>query len=118
LASTANAQSLPEKSLWKNAKGSFLFITKVDTANSTFRGTFVNYATGYTCEGVPVAISGTTNGSNVSMVANFAPCASTITIWKGTVSGSTFNTNFELRYVDTNYTFQEDKGSDVFTKQY
>lgn len=114
----ARAQGLPEQSLWKNGKGSFLFVTKVDTSSKTFRGTFVNYAKGYKCEGVPVDVAGTVNGNAVSMVASFAPCAQTITIWQGTISGSTINTTFDLRYVDPSYKFQQDQGSDVFTKQY
>ena len=78
LASTASAQGLPEQSLWKNTKGSLLLVTKVDTAKNTFSGTFINYAKGYSCAGVPVETTGTVTGTNVSVVANFEPCAATI----------------------------------------
>lgn len=114
---TANAQGLPEQSLWKNTKGSLLLVTKVDTEKNAFSGTFVNYAAGYACNGVPVRIAGTISGNDVSMVANFEPCAATITIFKGTLSGSSLNITFDLRYVDKNHTFQQAQGSDVFTKQ-
>ena len=115
--SAANAQGLPEQSLWKNTKGSLLLVTKVDAEKNTFSGTFVNYATGYACNGVPVRITGSVNGNDVVMVANFEPCAATITIFKGTLSGSSLNITFDLRYVDKNHTFQQVQGSDVFTKQ-
>jgi hypothetical protein len=117
LVSTANAQGLPEQSLWKNTKGSLLLVTKVDTEKNSFSGTFVNYAAGYACRGVPVGITGTVSGDTVSMVANFEPCAATITIFKGTLSGSSLSITFDLRYVDKNHTFQQAQGSDVFTKQ-
>lgn len=113
----ANAQGMPEQSLWKNTKGSLLLITKVDAASKSFRGTFVNYAKGYSCEGIPVNVTGSFDGDSVSMVGSFAPCAQTMTIWQGTVSGSTLNITFDLRYVDKGYKFQEVRGSDVFTKQ-
>ena len=116
-ASGAQAQGLPEQSLWKNTKGSLLLITKVDEASKSFRGTFVNYAKGYSCEGVPIAVSGSFDGDSVSMVGSFAPCAQTMTIWRGTVSGSTLSITFDLRYVDKEYKFQETKGADVFTRQ-
>lgn len=116
-ASGANAQGLAEQSLWKNTKGSLLLITKVDAAGKTFRGTFVNYAKGYSCEGVPIAVSGKFDDDKVSMVGSFAPCAQTMTIWQGTVSGSTLSITFDLRYVDKEYRFQETKGSDTFTRQ-
>jgi Avidin family. len=116
-ASGAQAQGLAEQSLWKNTKGSLLLITKVDEAGKSFRGTFVNYAKGYSCEGVPIAVSGSLDGDRVSMVGSFAPCAQTMTIWQGTVSDSTLNITFDLRYVDKAYKFQETKGSDVFTRQ-
>ena len=118
VASGARAQGLPEQSLWKNSKGSLLLVTKVDAAGKSFRGTFVNYAKGYSCEGVPIAVSGSFDGDSVSMVGSFAPCAQTITIWQGTVSGSTLNITFDLRYVDKQYKFQETKGADTFTRQY
>lgn len=117
VASGANAQGLPEQSLWKNTKGSLLLITKVDEAAKSFRGTFINYAKGYSCEGVPINVSGSFDGDTVSMVGSFAPCAQTITIWQGTVTGPTLNITFDLRYVDKTYKFQETKGSDVFTRQ-
>ena len=117
VASGANAQGLTEQSLWKNTKGSLLLITKVDEASKSFRGTFINYAKGYSCEGVPVSVSGSVDGDNVSMVGSFAPCAQTITIWQGTLNGPTLNITFDLRYVDKAYKFQETKGSDVFTRQ-
>ena len=117
VAPVAQAQGFAEQSLWKNTKGSLLLITKVDEAGKSFRGTFVNYAKGYSCEGVPIAVSGTFDGDRVSMVGSFAPCAQTMTIWRGTVSGSTLNISFDLRYVDKEYRFQETKGSDVFTRQ-
>jgi hypothetical protein len=116
--SGANAQGLAEQSLWKNTKGSLLLITKVDAANKSFRGTFINYAKGYSCEGVPINVAGRLEDDNkVSMVGSFAPCAQTITIWQGTVSGSTLNITFDLRYVDKDYRFQETRGADTFTRQ-
>lgn len=117
-ASGANAQGLAEQSLWKNTKGSLLLIAKVDATSKSFRGTFVNYAKGYSCEGVPIAVSGNFDGDSISMVGSFAPCAQTMTIWQGTVSGPTLNITFDLRYVDKAYKFQETRGSDVFTRQY
>lgn len=117
VASGVNAQGLPEQSLWKNTKGSLLLITKVDEATKSFRGTFINYAKGYSCEGVPINVSGSFDGDSISMVGSFAPCAQTMTIWQGTVNGPTLNITFDLRYVDKAYKFQETKGADVFTRQ-
>ena len=117
--SAASSQGLPEPSLWKNEKGSLLLIAKVDTTKNTFSGTYVDYDKVHAaCVGVPVEINGTVSGNNVSIVGNFERCAQTITIWKGTLSGTTLSATFDVRYVDKNYTFKEDKGSDVYTKQY
>jgi len=117
-ASFSQAQTLTEGSLWKNTKNSLLLITKIDTTKNIFGGTFVNYATGFPqCVGVGVPVSGEINGSDVKFVANFAPCSKTITVWKGTISGSTIATTYDLRYVDVNYDIQPDTGSDTFTKQ-
>jgi hypothetical protein len=115
---TAQAQSLPEGSIWKNGRDSVLIVSKVDTTKNTFIGTFINHATGFPqCQGVGVPVFGSIATSGVTFVANFGVCSNTITVWKGTVSGSTLTTNYDLWYVDNNFDFQEDKQSDVFTKQ-
>ncbi len=116
--STAAAQSLSEGSLWKNTNNSLLLITKIDTSQNTFVGTFVNYHPQFPqCQGVGVPVSGRMDATNLAFVANFAPCSKTITVWKGSIAGSTIKTNYDLRYVDTNFEIQPAAGSDDFTKQ-
>lgn len=115
--SAAEAQTLPEWSVWKNQRSSLLIVSKVDPANGTFIGSFINNAQGYRCQGVSVPVSGRVKADDVSFVANFAPCDNTMTVWKGTVSGPTMATSFILWYIDSNYEFQEIRDQDTFTKQ-
>lgn len=121
LCTTANAQTLPEWSIWKNDKTSLLVVTKVDTTAGTFIGTFLNNATGYDCQGFAVPIKGTISGNSITFVANFAPCDNTITVWQGSFTSSTeFKTDWVLWYAakpSTGYEFRQLKDTDVFTKQ-
>jgi hypothetical protein len=112
----AAAQSLPEWSIWKNQLTSLLIITKVNSGAGTFMGTFINNADGYKCQGFGVPITGKITGSNVSFVANFAPCHNTITAWKGTLSGNTITADWDLWYTEDDANFHEMKNTDTFTK--
>jgi hypothetical protein len=112
----ANAQSIPEWSIWRNPRASLLIITTVDTAAGTFAGTFINNAKGYKCQGFGVPIKGKVNGREISFVANFAPCANTITAWKGTFGDTAITTNWKLWSADDNGDFKELKNEDVFTR--
>jgi hypothetical protein len=109
--------AFPAWSVWKNDKTSLLVVTTVD-ANGKFAGSFINNAQGYKCQGVPASISGSVTGNNVTFVANFAPCANTITVWKGTLAGNQLPTDWELHYVDSQNNFQVLKDKDTFTKVY
>ncbi len=116
LVPSAIAQSLPEWSIWKNQRNSLLIITKVDAGAGTFIGTFINNAGGFKCQGFGVPVTGKIAGSNVAFVANFAPCSNTITAWKGTLSGDTITTDWDLWYADADANFHELKDKDAFTK--
>lgn len=111
---TANAQNLSAWSTWKNQRSSLLIVTKVDASTGAFEGTFINNATGFKCQGVAVAMSGKVTGSNITFVANFAPCSNTITVWSGKLSSTQITTDWELWYVDSNLSFQQLKGQDIF----
>jgi hypothetical protein len=118
LTSITSAQSLPEWSVWKNQYTSLLIVTKVDSATGNFIGTFINNAKGYECQGIGVPVTGKIKGSSVAFVANFASCHNTITGWKGTLSGNTITTDWDLWYADPDANFHEMKGQDTFTKVY
>ena len=55
-------------------------------------------------------------GSSVAFVANFAPCANTMTAWKGSLSGSTITTDWELWSADSDGNFRQIKDQAIFTK--
>jgi hypothetical protein len=116
LTAPASAGSLPEWSIWKNPRDSLLIITTVDTAAGAFAGTFINNAKGYKCQGLGVPIKGRITGDNISFVANFAPCANTITSWKGSLGDKTISTTWRLWSADDNGDFKELKNDDVFTR--
>jgi len=116
LIAPARAGTLPEWSIWKNPRDSMLIITTVDAAAGTFAGTFINNAKGYKCQGFGVPIKGKINGDTIAFVANFAPCANTITAWKGSVSDKTIATKWQLWTADDNGDFKELKNDDVFTR--
>ena len=96
-----------------------LVVTNVDSAKNTFVGTFINRAPNTQCIGIGVPVSGEISGSDVKFVASFPGTlhSKTITIWTGTISGTTLSTNYDLRYVASDYTFGTDTGQDAFTKQ-
>src|SRR5262245_24307524 len=96
----AAAQSLPEWSAWKNQRTSLLIVTKVDSGKGAFIGTFINNADGFACQGIGVPVTGKIKDSSVTFIANFATCHNTITAWKGTLSGNTITTDWDLWYVD------------------
>jgi hypothetical protein len=116
LSTAANAEGLPEWSIWKNPRDSMLIVTTVDAAAGTFTGTFINNAKGYKCQGFGVPIKGKISGDSIAFVANFAPCANTITAWKGSVSDKTIATKWQLWSADDNGDFKELKNDDVFTR--
>jgi Avidin family len=116
LVAPASAASLPEWSIWKNPRDSLLIITTVDAAAGTFAGTFINNAKGYKCQGFGVPIKGKISGDTIAFVANFAPCANTITAWKGSVNDKTIATKWQLWSADDNGDFKELKNDDVFTR--
>jgi hypothetical protein len=116
LSTVAHAQTLPEWSIWQNQRTSLLIVSKVDASAGTFIGTFINNAPGYRCQGFAVPISGKISGSDVSFVANFAPCDNSITAWKGKLSGTTIGTDWVLWYADKDANFFEIKDKDTFTK--
>lgn len=112
----AHAASLPEWSIWKNPRDSMLIITTIDAAAGTFAGTFINNAKGYKCQGFGVPIKGKITGEVIAFVANFAPCANTITAWKGIVNDKTIATKWQLWSADDNGDFKELKNDDIFTR--
>jgi hypothetical protein len=116
LIAPASAQNLPEWSIWKNPRDSLLIITTVDATGGTFSGTFINNAKGYKCQGYGVPIKGKVNGDTIAFVANFAPCANTITAWKGSVNDKTIATKWQLWSADDNGDFKELKNDDLFTR--
>ena len=116
MSSAASAEGLPEWSIWKNPRESLLIITTVDATAGTFAGTFINNAKGYKCQGFGVPIKGKISGDNIAFVANFAPCANTITAWKGSFGDKTISTSWQLRSADDNGDFKELKNDDVFTR--
>lgn len=78
--------------------------------------TSINNAPGYRCAGVPATISGFITGTDVGFVANFAPCANTITSWKGKFNPpNKMPTSWILHYVDNNGDFKELKDDDEFS---
>jgi hypothetical protein len=113
----AQAQSLPEWSIWKNERTSMLVVSTVDAKAGTFMGSFMNNAEMYKCRGYAVPISGKINGNDIIITANFAPCHNAISVWKGTLKDTTIMTNLELWFVDDNYNFKHNAGPEVFTKQ-
>jgi hypothetical protein len=116
LIAPASAQNLPEWSIWKNPRDSLLIITTVDAAAGTFAGTFINNAKGYKCQGFGVPIKGKISGESISFIANFAPCANTITAWKGSFADKTISSKWQLWSADDNGDFKELKNDDVFTR--
>jgi Avidin family len=116
LIAPARAQNLPEWSIWKNPRDSLLIITTVDAAAGTFAGTFINNAKGYKCQGFGVPIKGKISGESISFIANFAPCANTITAWKGSFADKTISSKWQLWSADDNGDFKELKNDDVFTR--
>ena len=116
LATAARADGLPEWSIWKNPRDSLLVISLVDTAAGTFSGTFINNAKGYKCQGLGVPIKGKVSGNSIAFVANFAPCANTITAWKGSLGDRTISTSWQLWSADDNGDFKELRNDDVFTR--
>ena len=116
LPAAASADGLPEWSIWKNPRDSLLVVSLVDAAAGTFSGTFINNAKGYKCQGFGVPIKGKINGDAIAFVANFAPCANSITAWKGSVSDKTIATKWQLWSADDNGDFKELKNDDVFTR--
>jgi hypothetical protein len=116
LSTVAAADTLPEWSIWKNPRDSLLIITTVDAGAGTFAGTFINNAKGYKCQGFGVPIKGKITGNDIAFVANFAPCANTITAWKGSLGDKVINTNWDLWSADDNGDFKELKNQDVFTR--
>src|ERR1700761_7899247 len=116
LPTAAQADGLPEWSIWKNPRESLLIISTVDTAAGTFSGTFINNAKGYKCAGFGVPIKGKISGNNIAFVANFAPCVNTITAWKGTLGDKTISTSWQLYSADDDGNFKELKNDDVFTR--
>jgi hypothetical protein len=113
----AQAQSLPEWSIWKNTRTSMLVVSTVDTKTGMFQGSFLSNASVYLCLGYGVPISGKITGNDITFVANFAPCHNAIAVWKGTLSGTTIKAELELWFVDDNNDFKHNKAPEVFTKQ-
>jgi len=116
LCTAASAEALPEWSIWKNPRDSLLIITTVDAGAGTFSGTFINNAKGYKCQGLGVPIKGKVSGTSIAFVANFAPCANTITAWKGSLGDRTISTSWQLWSADDNGDFKELRNDDVFTR--
>ena len=104
-------------STWKNENTSLLLITKVETGKIT--GTFINNHPEFpACTGIAVPVRGTISGNDLVLVANFASCSNTMTVWKGMLSGNGENIpmSWILHYVDQNGNFAELRGSNTFTK--
>jgi len=128
MASSAHAQLAPGPqvksttgleawTVWKNERTSLLVVTTLDAGTGEFKGTFINNAPGYRCQGVPADMKGKLTGTDVWFVANFGPCANTITVWRGKVTGNTIPTEWLLKYVDNNGQWQEQTNKDTFTRQ-
>jgi len=117
---TASAQTLPLPSAWKNARGSEMRIWPGPTPGS-FRGEYINSATGFDCRGVPFDLVGQTRGSTVKFVVvwkNFIQSCNSVTAWVGRLTTTdTLTTGWELAYVDGNTGLIKIlRGTDVFQR--
>jgi hypothetical protein len=108
----AAAQSLPSPSTWKNQRGSFLYVSFIDSGGN-FRGQFINNASNFQCKGTSYDTAGRAAGPVVFFVVTFAPC-NTVTRWRGRWTGQTIKTTWDLTYVDQNGQVRTMKGSDDF----
>lgn len=114
LTSAASAQPLPAGSVWQNQRGSELTVTESDAAG--FKGIFVNNAPGFQCQGAPIPMSGKPVGNGLFFTATFAACSS-ITVWRGKVSGDSLPTRWQLEYVNPkDGSFTTMRGRDDFKR--
>ncbi len=112
---TLSAQTLPAPSTWKNARGSVLTISGVDSEGKV-TGTFVNNAPGTQCIGRPYEATGKVSAGRVRLAVVFTECR-TVTVWRGRVAGTQFPTRFEAAYPTQNGRIEIWRGRDNFVKQ-
>ena len=117
---SANAQ-ISSFSTWVNNRGSTLTVWFVDPSTGAFKGTYVNNAAGFDCQGAPYEATGSTKGPLVTFTVNWSgfavPDCKSMTIWRGQFVGPTLRTNWVLDYVGSDGKFHRMRGVDIFTKR-
>ena len=90
----ALADPLPAGSTWQNQRGSLLNVGAV-RGNGSFRGTYINNAPGFQCQGTPYPAIGRTSSAKTVFRVKFTQCQS-VTTWTGTVNGPYMPTSWIL----------------------
>jgi Avidin family len=116
---TADAQSLPVPSTRTNQANSILVIESIDSKGH-FKGTYENKAVGSPCEDI-FDMKGTDIGNRVNFVVvwkNAVVECGSITAWKGVISSTQINSDWELAHgsEDTGEIVTQ-TGSDTFARQ-
>ena len=117
----AAAEPLPAPSSWINQRGSVLTIDAMDN-EGRLEGHFVNNEADTGCTGVPYALIGKLKDDRVTFAVTFADgdlshnCLS-VTVWKGSVTGSVFETTWALAYANPDGNVEVISGADTFTRQ-
>ena len=64
LAACAAHAQIPTNSTWENQRGSTLQITSIDPTTGALRGTYINPAAGFACQGTPYDVIGWVDGGD------------------------------------------------------
>lgn len=94
----AAADGLDALSSWVNQDGSVFTITSIGSDGS-ISGTYVNNASGYSCQGTPYAVNGWAFGSVITFSVlwdNATQNCNSLTGWTGYVANSTITTNWNI----------------------
>jgi hypothetical protein len=116
-ATSAYAQSGIVPSVWKNHRGSMMYVNWPLFPNG-FGGAYVNLAEGYkNCYGTPYPMSGRIDGNKIAFTViwnNFSQNCQSRTDWTGTISGNKIKTRWIIT-LDNGKVFK--RGRDYFTRQ-
>ena len=97
----ADEQALQSLSVWQNQNGSTLTIDSVDPATGQMTGSYINNASGYSCQGTPYPITGYVYDNHIGWVvrwSNASEDCQAITSWTGYYASEVITTDWNLVY--------------------
>ena len=115
---TAAAQGILGESVWKNQDGSLLYIENIDSEGQ-ITGIYINWASGYNCQGTPYPVTGWVYGTAITFTVkweNTEENCQSLTAWTGFYADNQITTFWELVEEGTTSTDQILQGEDVFTQ--